>query len=170
MGIALEIGSGINPQPGYIHCDRYYDRSQRGLLDFICDANCLPIPSNSCSSILMFGVFEHFGIYEIQEVMLEICRVLEPAGTFRFDVPDFDWFVERYLRPELLTGERDEDWVLKAIFGGQDKPGMFHRWGWGERRMREFLLKPNWNFSEVKLVGRQWRDAEKNHLVWDCIK
>lgn len=170
MGINLEIGSGSNPHPGYRHCDRYYDRSQRDLLDFVCDAHRLSVPSLSCSNVLMFGVFEHFGFYEVQEVMLEVVRVLEPGGVFRFDVPDFDWFVERYTRPELLTGERNEDWVLKAIFGGQDGPGMFHKFGWNERRLKEFLLKPNWNFSEVKLIGRQWRDPEENHLIWECKK
>ena len=170
MGINLEIGCGNNPQPGYLHCEKYVDNSNRHFVDLVCDASSVPLPDGSCDSILMFGVFEHFGYFEIQEVLLEIVRLLGKGGTFKFDVPDFDWFLERYMRPELLEKGRDEEWVLKAIFGGQDAPGMFHKWGWNEKRLRAFLEKPNWNFSEVKLIGRQWRDPEPNHLIWECVK
>lgn len=170
MGFNLEIGSGSNPQPGYVHLDRYLDRDSRGLVDVVGDAGRLPFLDGSFDSVLMFGVFEHFGIFEIQEVMLEIVRVLKPGGSFRFDVPDFDWFLERYRDPGKLGKDRTEDWVLKSIFGGQDGPGMFHKWAWNEKRLEDFLRKPNWNFSKVRLAGRQWRDPEPNHLIWECVK
>ena len=124
----------------------------------------------------MFGVFEHFGFFEVQEVILEVSRVLAPGGVFKFDVPDFDWFIEAYRTGidkntgNLLEPHRNEKWIMHSIFGGQDGPGMFHRWGWNELRLREFLAKPNWGFSSFSLVGRQWRDAEANHLIWECVK
>ena len=176
MGKNLEIGCGSNPQPGYIHTDAFVDDSNRHLVDVVCDARSLPFPDSEFDSILMFGVFEHFGFFEIQEVLLEVSRVLTPGGVFKFDVPDFDWFIHAYLTGEdRFTGRklgegRDEKWVMHAIFGGQDGPGMFHRWGWSEARLKEFLEKPNWEFSQVKLVGRQWRDPEENHLIWECTK
>lgn len=166
----LEIGCGRNPQPGYLHAERYWSNAGRGSVDIILDANCLPFGNGSFDSILMFGVVEHFGFFELQEVFLEIMRVLRKGGALKFDVPDFDWFVERYRQPELLEKNRDESWVLHAIFGGQDGPGQFHKWGWSERRMMGFLKKPNWSFSEIKMVGRQWRDPEENHLIWECVK
>lgn len=167
---SLEIGSGGNPQPGYIHMERFIHPNDRHLVDVCGDAFSLPFRSAVFDSVLMFGVFEHFGFFEIQEVMLEVMRVLRAGGTFKFDVPDFDWFMERYFRPELLPPGRGDSWILFAIFGGQDGPGMQHKWGWNEKRMKEFLEKPNWNFSEIKLVGRQWRDPEPNHLIWECVK
>ena len=91
---SLEIGSGGNPQPGYIHMERFYDITLSGLVDLIGDGFCLPCIDSRIDSVLMFGVFEHFGFYEIQEVLHEIVRVLRPGGTFKFDVPDFDWFLE----------------------------------------------------------------------------
>lgn len=167
MGISLEIGAGCNPQPGYVHCDAYSDPACPDALDFVCDARTVPLPDGSCDHILMFGVFEHFGILEIPEVVREIKRLLVSGGCFRFDVPDFDWFVERYMRPELRGG-RDEHWILKAIFGGQDGPGQFHKWGWSEKRLHAFLS--GFNFEKVQMVGRQWRDPEPNHLIWECKK
>ena len=166
----LEIGCGSNPQPGYIHTDAFVDNSNRHLVDVVCDARDLPFPDKHFDNVLMFGVFEHFGIYEVQEALLEISRVLKDGGRFKFDVPDFEWFVKRYLDPNLLEEGRDTKWVLHAIFGGQDGPGHFHKWGWDESRLTEFLRKPNWEFSEVNLIGRQWRDPEANHLIYECRK
>lgn len=176
MGVKLEIGSGCNPQPGYVHCDFRRDNNCPDALDFVCDARHIPYPDGHCESVLMFGVFEHFGYYEIQEVLLEVWRIIEKGGTFKFDVPDFDWFLEVYrtgIDPNTgkpLEPHRDEKWIMHAIFGGQDAPGMFHLWGWNEKRLRAFLEKPNWPWSEIKLVGRQWRDPESNHLIWECVK
>ena len=168
MGLSLEIGSGGNPQPGYIHLERFLHRDDRGRADLIGDALCLPFRDRVFDGVLMFGVFEHFGIFEIQQVMLEIVRVLREGGTFKFDVPDFDWFLERYIDPRKLGPGRNEEWVMHAIFGGQEAPGMTHKWAWNEKRMRAFLEKPNWEFRDVKLVGRQWRDPEPNHLIYEC--
>lgn len=176
MAINLEIGVGSNPQPGYVHSDFVLTRDNRQHVDIVFSARQIPFRNESVDGILMFGVFEHFGIYDIQEVMLEIFRVLKPSGSFRFDVPDFDWFVEVY-RTEIdpVTGKplephRDERWVMHAIFGGQDGPGMEHKWGWSQRRLEEFLRKPNWPFSAINFLGRQWRDAEENHLIYECVK
>lgn len=166
----LEIGSGGNPQPGYIHLERFIHPDDRRLVDICGDALRLPFRDSVFDSVLMFGVFEHFGIFEVQEVMLEVVRVLRDGGVFKFDVPDFDWFIERYVDPSKLGPGRGDDWVLHAVFGGQEGPGMLHKWGWNEKKMRDFLMKPNWNFSRVDLVGRQWRDPEPNHLIWECVK
>lgn len=145
-------------------------------MDFIADAQRLPLADASCDALLLFGVVEHFGIIEIQAAFLEIARVLVPGGRVRFDVPDFDWFVDVYrtgidpVTNRPVDPVRDERWIMHAFFGGQDGPGQFHRWGWSERRMRDFLMKPNWGFSDVQLIGRQWRDPESNHLVFECVK
>jgi predicted SAM-dependent methyltransferase len=176
MGINLEIGSGCNPQPGYVHCDAFRNPDCPDALDIVCDARSIPLPDAHCASILMFGVFEHFGFFEVQEVLREVSRLLEKGGTFKFDVPDFDWFLEVYrtgIDPVTslpIDPVRDEKWIMHAIFGGQDAPGMFHKWGWNEKRLRDFLQNKKWNFSEVRLVGRQWRDPESNHLIWECVK
>lgn len=170
MSIHLEIGSGDNPQPGYVHMERFMGACGSCLPDIIGDACRIPFINGCLDSVLMFGVFEHFGFFEICGVVLEVFRALKPGGTFKFDVPDFDWFVERYIRPELRTGGRDEEWILKSIFGGQDGPGMKHCWGWNEERLFRFLTDKIFGFSSVSLIGRQWRDPEPNHLIWECIK
>lgn len=120
MGLNLEIGSGTNPQPGYIHLERYLDRNSRAGgahgCDVVGDAMRLPFRSSVFDGILMFGVFEHFGYYEVQEVVLEIIRCLKGGGTFRFDVPDFDWFAVGCRNQEHRAEGRDERWHLNAIF------------------------------------------------------
>ena len=167
---SLDLGSGNNPQPGYIHMERFLDRVHPMMPDVIGDGFKLPFICESFDSVLMFGVFEHFGYFEVQEVLHEIIRVLKIGGSFKFDVPDFDWFIDAYQGKIKLDPVRTEAWIMQAFYGGQDGPGMYHRWGWNEKRMRDFLSKPNWNFSSFNLVGRQWRDPEPNHLIWECVK
>lgn len=167
---SLEIGSAGNPQPGYIHLERYVHPNDRHLVDVCGDAFDLPFRDAVFDRVLLFGVFEHFGIFEAQVVLHEILRVLVPKGILKFDVPDFDWFIQRYVNPSKLPPGRGDSWVLHAIFGGQEAPGQFHKWGWNEKRLREFLEKPNWQFTKVSLIGRQWRDPEQNHLIWECVK
>lgn len=172
----LEIGCGDNPQAGYVHTEMYITEQNIHKVDINCSAKDLPFADESFTSVLLFGVFEHFGYFEVQKVLLEVSRVLKKGGIFRFDVPDFDWFIHAYLTGNdkntnlPLDPIRNEAWVMHAIFGGQDGPGMTHQWGWNEKRLRAFLEKPNWEFSEIRLVGRQWRDPESNHLIWDCLK
>ena len=170
MPFNVEIGCSGNPQPGYIHCDRFFDRSNHADVDVVCDAAVLPFGDGLVDSVLMFGVFEHFGYFEVQEVLLEVSRVLREGGSFKFDVPDFNWFLERYLHPELLEDGRTEEWVLHSLFGWQRHGLDFHRWGWSKRRLEDFLRKPNWNFIDVRFLGRQWRDPESNHLIYECKK
>ena len=176
MGKKLEIGAGTNPQPGFIHTDIIPNPNNNPPLDYICDARDLPFGDREFSKVLMFGVFEHFGIFEIREALLEISRVLEAGGVFEFDVPDFDWFVHAYTTgKDKVTGLElrpfcNQEWVMRGIFGGQDGPGMFHKWGWNEKRLEALLRDPAFGFSEIRLIGRQRRDPESNHLIYRCVK
>ena len=176
MAKNIEIGSGGNPQPSYIHIDAYVDNNTRHLVDIVADARSLPFNDGEIDSVLMFGVFEHFGIFEASQVLLEISRVLKVGGKFKFDVPDFDWFIHAYLTGEdRITGlkldpNRDMNWIMHAFYGGQENEGMFHKWGWNQKRLEEFLNKPNFEFSSIEFLGRQWRDPESNHLIYECTR
>ena len=72
MAFNLEIGSGINPQPGYVHMERFIDNSNFRFVDICGDAFRIPFLDGVFDSILLFGVFEHFGYFEIQEVALDL--------------------------------------------------------------------------------------------------
>jgi len=144
------------------------------LVDQEADARELPFEDGKFSEVLAFGVIEHFDRFEVKRVFSEVYRVLKSGGIFKFDVPDFDWFAHAYLtgfdkiKGQRISADRDEEWLLKGIFGGQDGPGQYHKWAWNQRRMGIFILSTR--FKSSQLVGRQWRDPEENHLIWECVK
>lgn len=57
-------------------------------VDIFYDGKILPFPDNSFDSIVCFEVLEH--IFNPEEVLCEISRVLKPGGTFLATVP-FIW-------------------------------------------------------------------------------
>lgn len=170
----LEIGCGSNPTPGYLNTDFYVDSKNGHFVDQQADARELPFPDASFVEVLAFGVIEHFGRFEVPKVFSEAYRVLKPGGIFKFDVPDFDWFVHAYTSgKDIFTGmdltpNRTEEWIMKSIFGGQDGPGQYHKWGWNERRIGDVIRESL--FKSYVLTGRQWRDPEHNHLIFECRK
>jgi SAM-dependent methyltransferase len=57
-------------------------------VDKFYDGKILPFPDNSFDSVVSFEVFEH--IFNIDEVLLEIRRVLKPNGQLLITIP-FAW-------------------------------------------------------------------------------
>ena len=125
----------------------------------------LPFRSNAFDEIKLYGVFEHFGYFESLQCLAEFLRCLQSGGLLWLDVPNFDWFVEAYRQ---LPSGRTLSWVMHAIFGGQDDPGQFHKWGWTESTLPIVLQEAG--FVDVTLFSRSTRDPEPNHLGYTARK
>jgi SAM-dependent methyltransferase len=59
--------------------------ARRGVTSFCCSLDDLNLPDNSISAIAMFDVLEH--IQRRDDVLREICRVLQPAGYLILTLP-----------------------------------------------------------------------------------
>ncbi len=85
MGLKLNLGSGQNPQPGYLNVDKHGDP------DLKCDLESFPWPwaDNSVSEILLIHVLEHLGASPevFIGIMKEIYRVCEPGAQIYIVVP-----------------------------------------------------------------------------------
>ena len=85
MGLRLNLGSGQNPQGGYLNVDKH------GTPDLVCDLESFPWPwpDNSVSEILLNHVLEHLGAASdtFIGIMKEMYRVCEHGAMIQIAVP-----------------------------------------------------------------------------------
>ena len=107
MGLKLNLGSGQNPEQGFVNVDKY------GAPDVRCDLESFtwPWPDNSVSQIRLVHVLEHLGASPdvFIGIMKEMYRVCEPGGQIYIAVPHprHDHFIGdpthvRPVTPEML--------------------------------------------------------------------
>ncbi len=135
----LEIGSGMNPQPGYEHLDI---RSDLPHIDHVHDINRpLPFREATFEEILSRSCIEHISWRKIASLLRDWRRVLKPGGKLEIWMPDFEYLCRMYLGgrtdqhldPEYIAIARDKlgtyspaTWAMIKMFAGQDYPENFH--------------------------------------------
>ncbi len=135
----IEIGSGTNPQPGYIHLDCRFGLPELGVISDIRTA--LPFRENSIDEILSHSSIEHVSWRSIRETLSDWFRVLKPGGRVIIYTPDFRYLCEMYLQgktDEHLDKSYIEEskkifgtytpavWAMIKMFAGQEYPENFH--------------------------------------------
>jgi len=98
----LELGSGYNPTPGFVHLDVNPNLPD---VDIVGAAWPLDLPDGSVNELRAVDVLEHVVPYtQTDEVLADWFRVLAPGGRLYVQVPDAEmvmrWFVES---PHLLV-------------------------------------------------------------------
>jgi predicted SAM-dependent methyltransferase len=132
----LHLGCGKRHIPGWHHVD---------LLDFPHVDRIGPverlahIESDSIELIYACHVLEHFGRYEVFDVVSEWYRVLAPDGILRVGVPDFGAATRYYLEHGDI---RD---VLGLIMGGQTTAYDYHKVIFDETGLGELLADVGFN-------------------------
>jgi predicted SAM-dependent methyltransferase len=147
----LHLGCGSRYLPGFWHVDLmpYAHVDQVGPVERL-DG----IPDESVELIYACHVLEHFGRYEVFDVVSEWYRVLRPGGLLRLAVPDFEAAVRYYL------GHGDVRQVLGLIMGGQTTPYDDHRMIFDETNLGELLMDVG--FTDIRRYD--WRATEHSWL------
>ncbi len=112
----------------------------------------LPFNDNSVEEIVMFHVLEHFQSYNVESIVKEIFRVLEPNGSFFVAVPDLKETAKLLINAKT---EEEEDWAIRLIHGTQRNEYAHHYCGYTKRTLKNLLKScgftkfedmPNLNF------------------------
>lgn len=159
--LKLEIGSGYNPQPGYIHLEIRADLPD---VDVVCDIQKqkLPYANNTISEILANHVIEHISFRKLPFVIREWERVLKPDGKLVLRTPNLRFIMGHYAcgntTPEWPGDEqfiRDNFgevtpawWANLKLFSGQDYDANFHHVCFDFPMLRGLLER--YGFEEVK--------------------
>jgi hypothetical protein len=134
----VEIGCGESPLPPFdrwIHTDfkTFYTTDH---VEIECSGYELPFKGNEVGKIWLAGVWEHFSYHECELAIENWDRCLVDGGEIYFNFPPIDDYIRRY-----NEGEVNWDWLMGAIYGWQRFEKDFHRSGWCEKTIIEFLKK-----------------------------
>jgi predicted SAM-dependent methyltransferase len=145
--IKLDIGSGGKAAAylgdGWLGVDMYVDEA-----DINAPMDELPFADGEVDEIFSSHALEHVGKYDVLPVLKEWYRVLKPGGKLTLRVPDLEWCVRRWLERKNSTG-----WDLDIIFGNQNHSGEFHKTGFTEQTIQQYVRVSG--FHIVKLESLQ---------------
>lgn len=135
----LEIGSGMNPHPGYEHMDIRADLPH---IEHVHDIyKPLPFAADTFDEILSWSVVEHISWRNIREVLTNWKKVLKPGGKLEIWVPDLEYLCTMYKEGKVdehldksyidtaqkVIGHYSPSvWAMIKMFGGQDYQENFH--------------------------------------------
>ena len=132
----LEIGSGMNPTPGYIHNDINHFEG----IDLVANPWDINLPQESLKEVLALAVIEHLTYEQVDKTFLNVYRMLIDGGEFVFDVPDIPiwcaYVVDHFKGKEIPF---TIDHVFATLYGWQRWPGDEHKSGWYLSKLQEVL-------------------------------
>lgn len=186
----LEIGSGNNPESGYVHVDILPNLPD---LDILSDVRKTPIPDNFVSKeVRAVHIMEHFchPLYSGKpmqkrfgttlEVVKEMYRILKPGGEFFIVTPDFEKIcmssakkrVRNYwLQRWTVGGHENEYDVHHWLWTYEDAKQWFHEAGFKNCRncnpIPELLGNPLLNWTTKDIQGNmEWHKIEWYHWLF----
>lgn len=135
--IALHLGCGGHYIPGMVNADAF-DGSVR---DVALDAlHLTAYANNSVALIENHHMLEHLNAEEGLLALAEWHRVLRPGGRLVITCPDLDRVARMWIRSShQVRFRRPQSPVVAMIYGSQEHPGMYHKWGYNRHSLRETL-------------------------------
>lgn len=99
-------------------------------------------------------VLEHFDyIGELELVLKEWKRVLEPDGTLYVSVPDLDVLAGLFVMKDKLSAE-ERFRIMRMMFGGHVSPFDYHQVGFNTEFLAAYLLRTGFvNLQKVPEFG-----------------
>ena len=151
----IDIGSGPHPKPD---ANIFMDVHQWGNVNCLHDLTKVPYPleSESFSKAYMGDVIEHISIFDVDNVLKEVYRILKSGGVLEVTVPDVRWICERIVNDDWDTmanvawlNQSNDSWsnAMSYLFGGFHNineykiPGMGHLNGFDEESLSKLLRK-----------------------------
>jgi predicted SAM-dependent methyltransferase len=94
-GLVLDVGCGPNARSSNLNLDFHW----RPGVDICCDiTRALPLEDDYVSGVFTEHCLEHIGFTAGLEVLREFHRVMQPGSYVRIIVPDFEIYLDEYLR------------------------------------------------------------------------
>lgn len=130
--VLLHIGCGKKSSPEFINIDAQPFPHVHIVTDDM--TNLSDFDNRSVDLIYMCHILEHIARGELEEVLVEMRRVLKDGGVLRLSVPDFDLLVDVY-----NASGKDMSEICRQLMGGQDHRYNFHYTVFNRQSLSEIL-------------------------------
>ncbi len=149
----------------------------------------LPVQNNTCWAVYCSHVLEHLSLLEFRQALINTYKILEPGGTFRFVLPDLEYYIRSYREDQshdaaltfmkcTLLGTESRRRGLKS-FAAEYLGHSRHLWMWDYKSVANELGQAG--FAGIRqaafgdAVDRRFDDVEEaarweHCLGVECIK
>lgn len=134
-------------------------------LDIKCDARHIPLDDGSADEIMCIHGFEHFYRWEVDELIEEWKRLLQPGGKLILELPDLMKCCRNILEGFTKAGKHPDQAGMWGLYGDPrtKNPFMSHRWGWSPQTLSAFLQEHGFRAIRQEPtvfhpIGRERRD------------
>jgi len=133
-------------------------------VDFLGDCRDLSqFENGSVDRIYASHVFEHLSYSgEIQSVLSQCLRILKPGGQLMVSVPNIGVLCQLFVQDVTTTEQRYQ--LMRMMFGGQVDPFDFHKAGYIEDFMSQFMEEAGFSGSERVSEFHLFEDASAMRL------
>jgi len=131
----INLGCGIDLQPGFINVDLYDEKDLRegkGVLSkakvrgkyLKSDVRKLPFEDDYADYIIASEILEHIPLQDLNNTLREWVRVLKPGGKMIITCPDFDQVARDWLKTPFDPATYGD--MAQVIYGSQITDGEYH--------------------------------------------
>lgn len=142
----LNVGCGKRHLEGYINIDFESNWSKKKP-DVACDIRKLPYEDESCDEVCAIHVFEHFYIWEAEEILKEWARVLKPGGRLVLEVPCLNKVLAHFSQDKIRM-----EYTFWALYGDPSykDPHMVHKWCYPKEQLTAMMQRVCRQVSEER--------------------
>jgi predicted SAM-dependent methyltransferase len=120
---------------------------KRHPVDLVCDARKIDLPDGCAEEVYSSECLEHVSWKDTDLVLDEWCRLVEPGGIIRVEVPDFLAACQQILSYETAEEHRA---MNQIFFGGQDNQFDYHQAGLTAPMFQDYFDRKGWEIIELK--------------------
>jgi predicted SAM-dependent methyltransferase/2-polyprenyl-3-methyl-5-hydroxy-6-metoxy-1,4-benzoquinol methylase len=127
--ILVEVGSGGQPQDGYIHCDiRPINH-----VEYVCKAWAIPFKAESVDEIYARHMLEHLTCKEAKRTLRHWLCVLKVGGRIDINVPDLEKHIKQLNMDgysSYISNVTNKEHAMASIYGWENDEYDIHKWGY----------------------------------------
>lgn len=159
----LNVGCGRHVLDGWTNIDVQRSPLASRDPDILCNAKSIPLADDCAVEIQAIHLWEHFYLWECDELLAEWRRLLKPGGKLALELPNLIKCAQNIVDDRMKGGKDVDQLGMWGLYGDprEKDPWMCHHWAWSPKTLRRFLEARG--FRDAGEHPTQWHPAGRQH-------